>query len=230
MKTLFFDVDDTLYDRSDSFVSAFGEFFAEPVCDAYAAYVTCSKRNNEIFMAAQRGEITMDEMYIYRYCRGFEDVGVKLTPEEALAFERVYRAYQKAVKCSPVITQALQECGREKHLGIITNGTPLNQREKIAALGIEPYFVPELIIVSGEVKIDKPDERIFALAEERSGVAKDDLVYIGDSFSFDILPAAKCGWQSVWFNRRKVTPPEAVPAGCIIVNTERELAALLAEM
>lgn len=230
MKTIFFDVDDTLYDRSDSFIKACEDYPPVSGCDAYEAYVTCSKRNNEIFMAAQRGEITMDEMYIYRFCRGFADVGVTISPEEALAYEKVYRAYQKAVKCSPVITKALAACAEKCRLGIITNGTAQNQWEKIRALGVMPYFLPELIVVSGDVKIDKPDLRIFTLAQERSGEKPEDLVYIGDSFSYDVLPAAACAWQPIWFNRHGASPTEALPDGCITVNTEQELASLLAEM
>ena len=64
---------------------------------------------------------------------------------------------------------------------------------------IEHYF--EIIIVSGEVGIGKPDPRIFDLALEQLNVEPEKAVMVGDSLSRDIHGAQKAGGKEIWINR-----------------------------
>jgi len=75
----------------------------------------------------------------------------------------------------------------------------VHQRNKIKNLGLNAYFRPEEIIVSGEEGIAKPDEGIFHLAEKRFRITPTKTWYIGDSYSNDIVGASKVGWNSIWF-------------------------------
>lgn len=226
--TVFFDVDDTIYSRGDAFLKACEEFFHPQPADPYGIYLLCNRRSNEVFKASQRGEITMDEMNIYRYCKGFADAGLRLSEQEALQFQKAYQEALTRITCTPVMKQILALCADlSEGMGILTNGPSYKQRGKIAALGIAPWFPPDRIIVSGEVGADKPELEIFRLAEKISGKSGKELLYIGDSPELDILPAAALGWRTLWFNRRGVEIEKCRGAADHMVRTEEELLALL---
>jgi putative hydrolase of the HAD superfamily len=83
-------------------------------------------------------------------------------------------------------------------LGLITNGTPDLQREKIEGAGIGSFF--EHIIISGEVDIGKPDKEIFLLAATRFNLKVDKFIMVGDSIRTDINGARNAGIKSIWLN------------------------------
>ena len=226
--TVFFDVDDTIYSRGDAFVQACEVFFEPQLADPYGIYLLCNRRTNEVFKASQRGEITMDEMNIYRYCKGFADAGLELSAQDALSFQKVYQEALEKITCSPVMRQVLDLCADlAEGMGILTNGPSYKQRGKIAALGISHWFLPDWIIVSGEVGTDKPEPDIFRLAEKISGKSGKELLYIGDSPELDIIPAAELGWKTVWFNRRKLDTAAYRGAADYTVENEEELLGIL---
>ena len=226
--TVFFDVDDTVYSRTNAFVEACARFFRPPLEDPFTVFSCCNRRGDEVFKASQTGEITMDEMVIYRYCRGFADCSLTLSPEDALALQRTYEQVLTHITCSETMLSILRLCAaRADKVGLLTNGPSWKQRGKIRALGIEPLFSPDMIIISGEVGCDKPEPEIFRLAENRAGCAGRQILYVGDAPEIDILPAAAAGWRTVWFNRRKMDHPLCAATADYIADTEEELLALL---
>lgn len=227
--TVFFDIDDTLYDRSGPFKAAASEFFGGSVPDLHRAYRICVARGDEVFLASQRGEITMDEMYIYRWCRGFADIGIDITPEEALSFQRLYRRFQNCISLSPVLEDMLLRCRERTRSGIITNGPSEKQWNKISRLGLERFMEREMIIVSGDVGVDKPDPAIFRIAEQRSLAEPAELLYVGDSLPGDIITAQSCGWHTVWYDRESLPLPEGVSPDAVVCS-EEELSAVIMKL
>lgn len=222
--TVFFDIDDTLYDRGLPFIATAQEFFHDTVADPRKAYRACTSRGNEVFLSSQRGEISMDEMYIYRWCKGFADVGISITPKEALDFQRLYRQNQDRITLSSVIEEMLQYCSQNADgLGIISNGPSEKQWNKISRLGLERFIARDMMIISGDIGIDKPDAAIFRLAEQRSGKRPDELLYVGDSLKNDMYSAAACGWHTIWFNCDVLPVPTDIHADAI-VETQENLA------
>ena len=96
--TIFFDLDDTLYDRSIPYEKAFEQFFGGKYADKLPqAFDAVIHRGYEVFTAAHTGKITMEAMHIYRHQTGLRDVGISITPDEALRFQALY-AGQLAAK------------------------------------------------------------------------------------------------------------------------------------
>lgn len=71
--TIFFDLDDTLYDRSIPYERAFSQFFggryAEKLPQAFDAVI---HRGYEVFTDAHTGKISMEAMHIYRHQTGLQ--------------------------------------------------------------------------------------------------------------------------------------------------------------
>jgi len=104
--------------------------------------------------------------------------------------------YWRAFDFAPAVLERLKNrgCG----LGIISNWDP-SARSTLARQGIADYFDP--IIISSEVGIEKPDERIFLLALEKAGVSASQCLYVGDNYYDDAIGAMKVGMPSVIINR-----------------------------
>jgi putative hydrolase of the HAD superfamily len=116
-----------------------------------------------------------------------------------------------------ILAEAFRENRRKRHLmyddvwptlvtlkksylmGLLSNGTPDLQNEKIDGAGIRSYF--HEIIISGELGMGKPDPRIYQIMLSRLKVKPDDAVMVGDSLKSDIQGAKDVGMRTVWVNR-----------------------------
>lgn len=204
MKAVFFDVDDTLYNQMDTFRRAYDELFGNRFeLEIEKLFMARQRRSDEVFEASQTGAITMEEMYIYRVQKAFEDLGFSVTPEESLKFQELYVKNQQNL-IMPQVTRELLDTlkGKGIALGVITNGPFAHQWKKVSALKLLNWMPREHILISGEVGITKPDRRTFDLAKERTGLEAEEMWFVGDSYENDILGAKGAGWHSLWVNRR----------------------------
>jgi len=82
---------------------------------------------------------------------------------------------------------------------IITDGVPIKQYEKILRLKIENMF--DLIIISDEIGIKKPNPELFNYWLKKFGVSGQEVIYIGDRIDKDIVPANLNHIHSVYLHR-----------------------------
>lgn len=95
-------------------------------------------------------------------------------------------------------------------LGLITNGPSWTQRAKITQLELERWF--DVLIVSAEFGVDKPDVAIFQHALTCLDVTAADAVMIGDNPDADIRGAHAAGMRAVWITHpRQVYPADLAP-------------------
>jgi putative hydrolase of the HAD superfamily len=178
------------------------------------------------------GDISMEEMYIYRLRMAFKDFGIELAPKEALAFQAIYAEEQRRISMTPEMERALAQCIQNgAQLGIITNGPSEHQWDKVNALQLTRWIPRRRVIISAEKGIAKPDPRIFVLALESLNQRAEELFFVGDSFMSDVEGAHEAGWKTVWFNRRAHDIPQtATFMPNYTVGTEPQLIALLDEI
>ena len=83
-------------------------------------------------------------------------------------------------------------------LGVISNWDPGAKAilDRCCLLG---YF--EVVVISSEVGVGKPDERIFRIALEKAKVEPSRCLYLGDNYYDDAIGAAKVGMASLIVNR-----------------------------
>ncbi len=94
---------------------------------------------------------------------------------------------------------------------IVSNNRLKEQRAKLRDCGLDRYV--DVLVVSEEVGVSKPDRRIFTTALHRAGVSASEAVMIGDSWANDIEGARRVGIPAVWFNRTATPSPDPdVPA------------------
>ncbi|MFF2091754.1 HAD family hydrolase [Paenibacillus sp. NPDC058174] len=83
-------------------------------------------------------------------------------------------------------------------IGLISNWDA-GCKNVLSANGLIDYF--DELIVSAEVELEKPDERIFTLAMERAGIGPEQSVYVGDNYYDDVVGSAKAGMDCYLINR-----------------------------
>ena len=71
-----------------------------------------------------------------------------------------------------------------------------NVQAVLSDFGLLEYF--DDIIESAVVGVRKPDPAIFGLGVDKLGLPGSSIVVIGDSYTKDIVPAAKNGCQTIW--------------------------------
>ena len=86
---------------------------------------------------------------------------------------------------------------RERHaVALVSNfDHPPYVRHLLARLDLAQHFDP--VLISGELRIDKPDPRIFARALDAVGCAPEEALFVGDSLDTDIGGARAVGCRAV---------------------------------
>jgi len=88
-----------------------------------------------------------------------------------------------------------------KKLGIITDGRPEGQWNKIKALGLE-NLVDEIIVTDelGGVMFRKPCDIAFRIMQKKLGVPFESMVYVGDNLTKDLIAPRQLGMRAIWFD------------------------------
>jgi putative hydrolase of the HAD superfamily len=214
-KAILFDVDDTLYDQTVPFMEAYAEYFGEkPEVPAEVIYPVTRKYSDAVYSQAMAGEMTMEEMYIYRMQKAFEEFGIRITDQEALDFQKIYADRQHHIHMSPLMQDILAFCSGRAALGIITNGPSQHQWDKVRSLQAEKWIPHENIFVSADVGAEKPDRKIFDHAKRTMRLEDAEIWFVGDAYALDVEGAVNAGWNAVWMNRRgRKIPGDAVKPG-----------------
>lgn len=83
------------------------------------------------------------------------------------------------------------------HLGLISNWDS-TCRQVLKNNGLDELL--EVIVVSSEIGIEKPDQKIFESALQCSGATGESSLYIGDNYYDDVTGAAKADMDAVLVN------------------------------
>lgn len=87
-------------------------------------------------------------------------------------------------------------------LALVTNGNDQAQRNKVAQIGFEKYF--DVIVTSEQAGKKKPAPNVYALALEKLHLKKEEVIFVGDTFSTDIIGAHRFGMDAIWLNSQSM--------------------------
>lgn len=108
-------------------------------------------------------------------------------------------------------------------IGIGTNMTANWQYAKLKRLGLMAYV--DYIVTSEEAGVEKPAPELFLLCAEKAGCPPAECAFVGDSLESDALGARDAGLAACWFNPS--FDPVDVPEGVRRIRAFSELPALL---
>ena len=210
---ILFDADDTLLDFTSAEREAFSAMLVDFGLSAQEGYFSLYKAcNHQAWQAYERGEIDAVDLRRKRFADFIASAGLSKAIDP-LAMNTAY--LENLIRHTSPLEGALEVLktlqSRKVRMGIITNGLKEVQRPRIRRVGMEKFF--DVVLVSDEIGLAKPDTRFFALAHEAMGLPdKGKVLVVGDSYASDITGAKNYAFPSCWFNpRAQPLPQPAVP-------------------
>ena len=137
------------------------------------------------------------------------------SPEQAAELMNAYRH----LKPFPEVASALAALSGRR-LVILSNGAPEMLAAVVATSGLQKHFAAVLSVDA--VGVFKPDPRVYQLAVDSLGVAKQAIAFISSN-GWDAAGAAAFGFRAYWINRAGA-PVERLPGKPVVVI--RDLAGL----
>ncbi len=102
--------------------------------------------------------------------------------------------------------------------------TATNGNADLAKIGIAHYF--ERSVAAREVGAAKPDPEIFIKSIEGTGLALDEVGYVGDDPLMDVFGSRRAGMRPIWINRIGAPWPEDIEPPEYAIATLDELVTL----
>ena len=203
-KAIFLDWDDTIGDWTTAEHKALQDIYVHyqlnRLYPTFEHYLNAYKPYNlELWAQYGRGEVTKEWLHLQRFLRPIEGLSVTGDGLRDLAHEigaEFLRLTNKYFCLMPDAEKVVKYLAGRYPLTIISNGFKEVQYYKFEHSGLAPYFTHTLI--SEEVGINKPQPGIFEIALQGNGIAADEALMIGDSYSSDIAGAKAAGIDQIW--------------------------------
>ena len=204
VKTLFFDLDHTLWDFEANSEKALSQLFEEfELLERIRSFRTFhteyKKINAESWHQYSRGTITKAVLRTRRFAQTFQKFGFRddaLVEKMATGYTAI-SPYNTALFPNALETlESLKQQGYAMH--IITNGFKEVQFIKLEQSGLINYF--DVVLCSEEVGKNKPARIVFDHALSLANAKSEESVMIGDSYQADVVGAENAGIQAILFD------------------------------
>jgi putative hydrolase of the HAD superfamily len=204
IRAVLFDLDDTLFDHDYCARTALESVRSSHACFASVAPEALERTHagilEELHLEVMAGRLDLDVARRERFRRLFEsaglDAGQTLASETASTYRQRYLAARRAVAGAAALLKAVRERAR---VGVVSNNLLEEQQDKLQHCQLDQYV--DVLVVSEEAGVSKPDPRIFQMTLERLGCQPREAVMIGDSWEADITGASAAGIRAIWFKR-----------------------------
>lgn len=214
LKAILMDIDDTLLDFGKCAEQAMRVGFAEwglPFGDS--TYRTFTHINDGLWRMIERGELTTQQLFAFRWNRIFDALGIRA---DGAAFEQRFLdlLYETAIP----VDGAAEICRYLKDKYILcaaSNAFHDQQLNRLKMARLLPFF--DHVFVSESLGYRKPETAFFdACRAFLPGVAADECVMIGDSLTADISGGRAAGMKTIWYNHTRRPVPEHCEADQIV--------------
>ncbi|MDT2866219.1 HAD family hydrolase [Vagococcus carniphilus] len=218
MKTVIFDVDDTLYDQIEPFKRAMIEVFPSEYeklsSKKEALYLRFRYYSDKVFHLTEDGSLSLEDMRVYRITEALKDFSFSVSEDSAKKFQESYHYYQGKIELRDDVFELLDDLNsKQVPVGILTNGPTNHQKQKIVQLGLSSFLDEGKVFISEEMGVAKPDVLAFRNIEETFETHPKNCIYIGDSYENDVIGAKSAGWYVIWLNKygRKLNETDIKP-------------------
>jgi putative hydrolase of the HAD superfamily len=230
IKALVFDLDGTLVDQDGAERDALNKLYENELKldpkPGFRDFLRVWRSTADDFLHRYlRNEMSFEDQRTQRMVAIYGAFGQDCPLDEAKRLFHCYaELYSQEWRAFDDAKPALDELKKTYRLAVITNGDGTQQRAKLAATGLTGYF--EHILVSGDVKVAKPDAGIFRHSEKALGLEADSLAYVGDRLDADIAGAKNATWTPIWLDRKSMPGGPGEP-GVLVAHSLADLAKLL---
>lgn len=197
---IYFDLDDTLLDHRGAEKAALQDVIEKFDFFSSVSYQqlteTYHRINSKLWIRYGKGDI--DRAFLQRY--RFEDTLNQLGLDGS-AYKDVgdfyMDAYRNHWRWIEGAQQTLQKASQKFDVGILTNGFAETQKLKISQFSLEN--IASNLVISEEVGCLKPQPEIFDHATSLTSRNPNEILYIGDSYTSDVIGGTSFGWNVAWY-------------------------------
>lgn len=187
-----FDLDDTLYPESEYVYSGF---------KAVAAHLGDIKYAEKLFEFFKSGRPAIDELL--KLLDEINLINLKNLKNLKSECLKIYREHIPDIKLYSGVEDLLMKLKNFNiKTGIITDGRPEGQKNKIKALRLNELIKPEDIIITDELggaQFRKPNDIAFRIMRTRWRIPYENILYIGDNLNKDFQAPNQLGMQTLFF-------------------------------
>lgn len=176
-----FDLDDTLYSEKNYVRSGYRKIAQN--------YPDIENAEEKLWNSFLKGEKAIDKV--------FDEA--RLDEKEKKNALNIYREHMPVIELYTGVSEMLIRIkNKGKKIGIITDGRPDGQKNKIKALKLD---VDQVIITDelGGIQYRKPNKKAFELMQNRWKIAFNKMVYIGDNITKDFIAPKELGMKVIYF-------------------------------
>lgn len=208
-KSLFIDLDDTLWDTFYNNKECLKEIYADYRFNRHyssfeAFYDYYMPNNNRLWEQYRNHEIDRHTLIVGRFLYVLRPMGIEDTDTVLKINNDFLQRTTTKTKLIPGAIELLEYLRPFYRLFILSNGFREVQFKKLKNSGLAPYF--ERMILSEDANIQKPHKEIFDFALKNTNSRRTETLMIGDSWEADIVGARNARIDQLWLN------PENLPA------------------
>lgn len=232
VKWVFIDLDDTLWDFSSNSDLSLQKLYNHHTIlkTTYPDFIEFNNKyhckNSELWELYHHGHISQDYLKVERFRWLLEHKGYSSDDIMECSWELNDWYLNQLALCSLTIDGAmelLEALSKKFLIGILSNGFIDVQYRKLSSSGLDKYV--QRMIISDEIGIQKPDQRIFDYALNEVGATADEVILIGDNPDADIKGAIEAGWKAIYFNRKNKPITQTTPNA--VISSLREIIPLI---
>ena len=202
-KIIIFDADDTLFDfkksEREAFKNTMEEFNLE--YDENYHFKVYKEINNTLWNDFELGIIPQEKINEVRFKIFSDALNIKFNTDKFA--DSYIKNLGNASFLYEESTELIKYLYKDYILFIVTNGLKDVQNNRIKKSSIAKYF--KNIIVSDEVKVAKPNPKIFEYAlNDTTNTYSDEILVVGDSLSSDIQGGINLKADTCWYNPNKI--------------------------
>lgn len=206
-KTLFIDLDNTLYDFSgnsrEAYIAVYNLLDYDRWFRSFEHYYEIYEEYNlRLWALYAEGKITKEHLNAERYSHPLRVVGAP-DPEAigAQFWDEAMKRLPLGSRLMPHAKEILTYLCPKYKMYILSNGFTELQSRKMQSAGIAHYF--DGMILSEDIGVNKPNPAIFTHALQVAESTAEESLMIGDNYEVDIEGAQRVGIDQVFYNISK---------------------------
>ena len=206
-KTLFIDLDNTLYDFSgnsrEAYIAVYNLLDYDRWFRSFEHYYEIYEEYNlRLWALYAEGKITKEHLNAERYSHPLRVVGAP-DPEAigAQFWDEAMKRLPLGSRLMPHAKEILTYLRPKYKMYILSNGFTELQSRKMQSAGIAHYF--DGMILSEDIGVNKPNPAIFTHALQVAESTTEESLMIGDNYEVDIEGAQRVGIDQVFYNISK---------------------------
>lgn len=206
-KTLFIDLDNTLYDFSgnsrEAYIAVYNQLDYDRWFRSFEHYYEIYEEYNlRLWALYAEGKITKEHLNAERYSHPLRVVGAP-DPEAigAQFWDEAMKRLPLGSRLMPHAKEILTYLRPKYKMYILSNGFTELQSRKMKSAGITHFF--DGMILSEDIGVNKPNPAIFTHALQVAESTAEESLMIGDNYEVDIEGAQRVGIDQVFYNISK---------------------------